>query len=233
MTQSRLKSGDVVDVGPARVRLAVNARARRIGLRIAADGEVVATAPSARSLPQALAFARDRSSWITERLKARPAGATLEPGAIIPLRGAPTRLEVAPGRGAARLEPGGIVSGGEGETYARRVLRLLQAEARADLAAATARYAAALGRPAPKLSLTDARTRWGSCSPARGAVRYSWRLVLAPPAVLDYVAAHEVAHLVEANHSPRFWAVVTRLYGDPRAARAWLKADGAALHAVG
>ena len=233
MFSSRLKSGDVVDVGSASVRLAVNARARRIGLRIDAAGQVVATAPSTRALPQALAFARARSGWIAERLTARPQAVALEPGSTIPVRGRPVRLVAEPGRRAARLEGETVVAGGEGDAFARRVLRLLRAEALADLRAATARHVAALGKPIPTVAVADARTRWGSCTPGRGTIRYSWRLILSPPPVLDYVAAHEVAHLAEANHSPAFWAVVARLYGDPKPARTWLKAHGAALHAVG
>ena len=233
MFSRALKSGDLVDVGPAQVRLAVNPRARRIGLRIAADGAVVATAPSARSLPRALAFARERASWIAERLDARPAGVPFAPGPVVPVRGRPTLLRAERGRRAARLEAGELVAGGEGEAFARRILAWLKREALADLKSATARHAAALGRPAPAVRLTDARTRWGSCTPATASIRYSWRLVLGPPEVLDYVAAHEAAHLVEANHSPAFWAVVQRLYGDPAKARAWLRAQGAALHAVG
>ena len=98
-------------------------------------------------------------------------------------------------------------------------------------------HCSALDCALPKVNLQDARTRWGSCRGAHpgrlAAIRYNWRLVLGPPEVLDYVAAHECAHLIEANHGPRFWAVVHSLYGDPAAARAWLKAHGARLHAVG
>jgi hypothetical protein len=142
-------------------------------------------------------------------------------------------LEAVPGRGAARLSPGVIRSGGEDDAFAHRVLNLLRREALADLAARTAVHAAALGVPMPRVSLNDAGGRWGSCTPARGTIRYSWRLIAAPPSVLDYLAAHEVAHLKEANHGPSFWALVERLYGDPRPARDWLKREGAALHGLG
>jgi predicted metal-dependent hydrolase len=225
--------GDLVDVGPAQVRLAVNARARRIGLRIAADGSVVATAPSVRRLPQALAFAHDRAEWIAERLRIRPPRVPLAPGSLIPLRGAPVRLRVEPGRRAAHLEGSDLIAGGEGEGFSRRIQTWLRKQALSDLTAATALHARTLGRPVPEVRLTDARTRWGSCTPATGRIRYSWRLVLAPPKVLDYVAAHEVAHLAQADHSPAFWAVVAHLYGDPKRARAWLREHGATLHAVG
>lgn len=234
----RPQPGDVVDVAGAPVRLAVNPRARRISLRLDARGAVVATAPSARALAQAEAFARSRAGWIAERLAARPAQSALKPGAVIPLRGRPVRLVAVPGRGAARLTGEAVAAGGDSDAFARRVRRLLRAEALADLQARTAVHAAALGLPSPAVAVADARTRWGSCTPPRGPgdrgrVRYSWRLVLAPPFVLDYVAAHEVAHLREANHGPAFWSLCARLYGDVAPARAWLKAHGAALHAVG
>jgi hypothetical protein len=235
--RNRLRPGDVVEIGGAPVKLAVNPRARRINVRLDSKGHVIATAPSVSSLPEAAAFARSRAEWIAERLNARPQVTTLTPGSTIPLRGRPTRLEAGRGRGAARLLEGAIVAGGEGEAFERRMRRFLRVEALADLSARTAAHAAALGAPQPSVALIDARTRWGSCTPPRapgerGRIRYSWRLVLGPPWVLDYVAAHEVAHLAEANHGPRFWAVCERLYGDVRAARAWLKANGASLHAI-
>lgn len=236
--EGRLKAGDLVEVDGAPVRLTVNPRARRLSLRLdAAKGEVVAVAPTARALPHALAFARSRSAWIAERLSARPVSVPLLPGQAIPLRGRPVRLVASGGHGAARIEDDVISAGGEGDAFSRRVRRLLRTEALADVSARTAAHAAALGAPQPLVSVTDARTRWGSCTPGRGRergrIRYSWRLVLSPPWVLDYVAAHEVAHLVEANHQPAFWAVCERLYGDVRPARAWLEAHGPALHAVG
>ena len=129
------------------------------------------------------------------------------------------------------------------ETHADAVVRALKAEARRILTERTEVHARAVGRPMPAVAITDPRARWGSCTPPRtrgfgaaaevGRIRYSWRLVLAPPAVLDYVAAHECAHLVEANHSRKFWAVVHSINGDHRPHRDWLKAHGARLHAFG
>jgi predicted metal-dependent hydrolase len=109
------------------------------------------------------------------------------------------------------------------------VAAFLRALARDRLAAASDRHAARLGRGFGRLTLRDTRSRWGSCSSA-GDLMFSWRLVMAPPEVLDYVAAHEVAHLAHMHHGPAFWAEVRRLYGDHRAARGWLRREGAALH---
>ncbi|MGV3578587.1 M48 family metallopeptidase [Brevundimonas sp.] len=220
------------------LRLSVNPRARRISIRIdARKGEAVAIAPSERRLADAVAFARSKSGWIAERLAARVEGTALEPGAVIPFRGGTIRLEAAGGAGAARLVEGPdgprIVSGGEGEAFARRVVNLLKRLAREALAVRTEIHLHALAQRPVTLSINDAGSRWGSCSPHTRSIRYSWRVIMAPPEVLDYLAAHEVAHLVHADHSPAYWSVVKRLVGDHRPFRAWLREHGAALHAVG
>lgn len=234
----RYQNGQRLRLDAIPVRLSVNRRARRVSIRIdLSRGEAVAVAPSERRLADAVAFVHDRRAWIAERLAARPAPAAFVPGAVIQLHGRPTRLLATGGAGAARLaELDGttaIISGGEGEPYARRVERLLRAEARRVLGERTLVHAAALGLRAPTVSIGDPKSRWGSCSPHRNAIRYSWRLVLAPAEVLDYVAAHEVAHLVHADHSPAYWAVVRAIFGDPKPQRAWLRANGAGLHAAG
>ena len=126
---------------------------------------------------------------------------------------------------------------GEGEGFARAVTVILKGRALTVLTARTAVHAARLGAPMPQVRVADARTRWGSCRGGiRGglaAIRYSWRLALAPFEVADYVAAHECAHLLEMNHGPKFWALVRDLVGDERRHRAWLRAEGAKLHAFG
>ncbi len=226
------------------MRLAVNPRARRISLRLdVARREVVATAPSLHALADAVAFAHSRADWIATRLSALPQPVGLKPGAVIEVSGQPCRLEQAAMRIRPTLkpavgdEPARLIAWGEGPAFSRSVLRALRAEALVRLTARTQAHCSALGQPLPGLALQDARSRWGSCrggAPGRAAaIRYNWRLVLAPPEVLDYVAAHECAHLVQGDHSPRFWAVVHTLYGDPARARAWLKLHGARLHAVG
>jgi hypothetical protein len=224
--------------GGAALRLSVNPRARRISIRIdARAGEAVAVAPSERRLPDAVAFARSRSDWIAERLAARPTGTALVPGATIPFRGGTAELEATGGAGAARLIEGPdgdrIVSGGEGEAFARRVVNLLKRLARDTLTVRTQVHLNALGQRPVTLGINDPTSRWGSCSPMSRSIRYSWRVIMAPPEVLDYLAAHEVAHLVHADHSPAYWTVVRGLVGDHRPFRAWLREHGAALHAVG
>ena len=220
------------------VRLTVNPRARRISIRIdARAGEAIAVAPSERRLTEAVAFVRQKQAWIAERLAARPESRPFAPGQTILLEGFETRLEASGNAAAARLvrDDRGpvIVSGGEGEAYARRVEKLLRTEARRRLDERTAVHLKALGEKPVRLSIGDPRSRWGSCSPHNRSIRYSWRVVMAPPSVLDYLAAHEVAHLVHADHSPAYWSVVERLVGDHRPYRRWLREHGAALHAAG
>ena len=224
--------------GGSTLLLSVNPRARRISIRIdARAGRAVAVAPRERLLADAVAFARSKAAWIAERLEARVEGRPLEPGQTIPLHGRPTRLEATGTSGAARLvedADGPVIrSGGEGEAFARRVENLLKREARQTLLDRTEVHIRALNQKPVKVSIVDTRSRWGSCSPHNRSIRYSWRVVLAPPAVLDYLAAHEVAHLVHADHSPAYWSVVHSLVGDHRPFRSWLKAHGQALHAVG
>lgn len=240
----RLVAGQQLTVAGQPVRLKVNARARRVSLRIDAKSrEVVATAPSAKALAQAVAFAESRSVWIAAQLAALTAPVPFRPGAVIEVEGGPLRLERAAMRIRTRRvaatddEPARLIASGDGEAFARAVERSLRAHSLERLSERTAVHCVALGVPCPPVAVMAARGRWGSCTPARAGagarIRYNWRLILGPPEVLDYVAAHEVAHLVEANHGPRFWAVVERLYGEPRRARAWLRAEGGRLQAIG
>ena len=119
--------------------------------------------------------------------------------------------------------------GGPAHTIGPRAAAWLREQARAACVAGVERHAAALGLRPGRISLRDPRSRWGSCT-AGGDLMFSWRLVMAPVAVLDYVVAHEVAHLAELNHSPRFWAVVQRLCPGMAPQRAWLRRHGAGLH---
>ena len=246
---SKYAPGDLIEVAGARVRLKVSPRATRVSLRIdQARREVVASAPSQRRLHEAVAFAGQRAAWIATHLGAIPRSASLEPGDVIEVFGQPHRLEPAVSRTKAGFyedEAGGGVlrAFGEDDAFGRSVMRLLKRHALEVLAERTAVHAAALGCALPKVAVADAKGRWGSCRPPRpatrttkgdtGSIRYSWRLVLAPFEVADYVAAHECAHLLEANHGPQFWALVRQVYGEEKGPRAWLRQHGARLHAFG
>lgn len=237
----RFSHGDRIDADGHPVRLSVNARARRISLRVdRVKREAIAVAPSARRLDEAVAFAHERVDWIASQLADLPRTTRLRPGTEISLFGETVRLLAAPGR--ARLYPGSdqegpSITAPDDAAFGDRVLRLVKAEARRWLTERTVVHSQALNQPLPRIAITDARGRWGSCRPAsaRGpaSIRYSWRLALAPAEVADYVAAHECAHLIEANHGPRFWALVRELNGDPAPHRGWLKREGSRLQAVG
>ncbi len=214
---------------PVTVHLRRSARARRLSLRVApGDGRISLTMPRHAGLQTALDFLNGQEEWLRGALSRMPGPVVPLPGTWIELRG--ERLQIARGKGRGVRREGDrlLVPGPPGQVPAR-LKGYLRAQARADITAAVRAHSARLGRPFARLSLRDTRSRWGSCS-ADGKLMLSWRLIMAPPAVLDYVAAHEVAHLVELNHSPRFWALVERLCPGHAAQRRWLAEHGTALH---
>jgi predicted metal-dependent hydrolase len=210
-----------------------NARARRYTLRLDRRGDgAIVTIPKRGSLTEAKAFVTRHADWIAARLAARPD--MLEVPVAVPIRDVVHRV-VSTGSPRGRvclvaLDDGPAIEvPGETPHVRRRLTDHLRKEARADLAAAVARHAETLGVHPQAIRLKDTTSRWGSAS-ARGVLAFSWRLVMAPPFVLDYVAAHEVAHLKEMNHSDRFWAICERLCPATDAAKAWLNKNGAGLH---
>jgi predicted metal-dependent hydrolase len=214
-----------------------NARARRLILRVdEALGLPVLTLPSRTSLSEGARFLREHIAWLEARLRQLSPPSPFAHGATFPLRGLPCRIRAIEGRGVVKLERRGegyvVFVPGEPEFLARRVTDWLKREARRDLQAAVAKHERALGRKSKRVRIADPKSRWGSCSSSR-VLTFSWRLVLAPPRVLDYLAAHEVAHLREMNHGPKFWALVDRLDPDHEVARAWLNKTGIRLSAVG
>lgn len=214
---------------PVAVALRRSARARRLSLRISGtDGRVTLTLPLRARLGDGLAFLKERESWLRGHLAQAPLPLLPAFGATIPLEGRPVLLTPSEGR-RLRLDGDRLLVPGPSESLPARLHAFLRATARDRLAAACDRHAAALGRPYRTLTLRDPRSRWGSCT-ARGGLMFSWRLVLAPPPVLDYVAAHEVAHLARMDHSPAFWAVVEGLCPGWQARRDWLRSEGASLH---
>lgn len=227
--------------GERRFKVAVKRRttARRFTLRVSnASGEVVLTLPERGDLKAARIFAEAHGGWIATRLAKRPDMVAFAPGAMIPLRAIPHRIvhwSAIRGVTRATLDRDGapiLAVSGEPGHVARRVTDFLKREALKDLTAAVDLHSAALGIPARKIAVRDTASRWGSCS-SRGHLSFSWRLVMAPPLVLDYLAAHEVAHLKEMNHSHRFWALTHRLCPATEEAEAWLKRHGASLHRYG
>ncbi|WP_089273853.1 M48 family metallopeptidase [Puniceibacterium sediminis] len=227
--------GDVTLWGnpPIPVLLRRSARARRISLRLSQlDGRVTLTLPKRLPQAQALAFLHEKEGWLRSHLADQLSTVVIAPGAMVPIEGVEHR--VVPGSARAVQ----IVSSescaelrvpGAPDQLAARLKGHLRTLARDRLAAASDHYSATLGRNYSRLTLRDTRSRWGSCT-AQGGLMYSWRLILAPSEVLNYVAAHEVAHLAEMNHSRAFWDTVTRIHGDWKIPRRWLRENGASLH---
>lgn len=212
---------------PIKVHLSRSARARRLSLRVSRlDGAVRLSLPNRAPMAEATAFLRDREGWIRDQLAAVARPITPSLGDTIPIGGRPHLLSLAQGRRPAIKDD--TIDLPEGRVLPA-LKALLRSEARARLVGASDHYAAQLGRGYGRITLRDTRSRWGSCT-SRGDLMYSWRLIMAPPQVLNYVAAHEVAHLQEMNHAPAFWDIVTRLDPDWRASRDWLRQNGAELH---
>lgn len=214
-------------------------RARRYVLRVSErNREVILTMPVRGSLREAQRFAERNAGWIAASLARIPRPVPFADGETIPLRGVPHRIAHRPrARGVVWTEAMAdgtplLCVAGDGAHLARRLTDYLRREARSDLLAASRRYAARLGVKVERVGVRDTASRWGSCSRDR-TLSYSWRLVLAPPFVLDYLAAHEVAHCRELNHSRRFWKLVDELMPERRRAEAWLKTHGNSLHRFG
>jgi predicted metal-dependent hydrolase len=219
------------------VRLIVNPRARRIAVRIdPTKREAVAVSPSMRQANKAAAFAAERAVWIAHQLAQLPEAAPFRSGAAVPIRGVEHRLKRIEGRSPATIEKGLapklVIGAADADIFASRVKRYLMAEAKADFTRRVAAHAAMLKVTPAGLQVKDTRSRWGSCT-ADGVLAFSWRVVLAPSFVLDYLAAHEVAHLLEMNHSTRFWNLVRKCCPDYAKGRTWLRRYGQTLHAYG
>ncbi len=213
------------------VALRRSARARRLSLRVSGlDGRATLTLPQRFPMADALAFLREKEGWLRRALAQVPDRQVMAPGAKILLQGRVLRLEAGSDR-RVRAEGGTLLvpADPDGTRTGPRLEAFLKTSARAALLPAVDRYTERLGRPARAVTLRDTRSRWGSCT-ADGRLMFSWRLIMAPPEVLDYVAAHEVAHLAHMDHSRAFWDCVGRLMPDYGAHRGWLRAHGAQLH---
>lgn len=215
------------------VKVRVSARARSYRLSLPHQGGPVLTVPAHGRWPEAEAFLRRHNGWLEARLKRRPAPLVFAHDAVVPLRGVPHRIRATGAlRGQVTVSADGdqalLLVPGAPEHLARRLTDWLKREAQRDLSVASTRHAATLGVVVKGIAMRSQSTRWGSCS-STGRLNYNWRLILTPPFVLDYVAAHEVAHLREMNHSAAFWAQVREALPDMERGRAWLKAHGATV----
>ncbi len=215
--------------GEPRISVTVrrSAQARKLSLRISSlDGRVTLTVPKHTTEKVALGFAYEKADWIRAHLARRPAHVDIGIGKSLPVEGRKREVMATSGRKVMLSDDAISVSA---HATGKRVERFLRELARERLVEACDTYAQRLGRHYQKVTLRDTRSRWGSCSSA-GRLMFSWRLIMAPPSVLRYVAAHEVAHLEQMNHSQAFWDTVTHLYGSYEQDREWLRSDGNGLH---
>jgi predicted metal-dependent hydrolase len=212
------------------------AKCRRMVLRLTPDGQgIVMTLPNATTLSQALRFAETSIPWIEGALAKRPTTIAFQNDSKILFQGKPCAIKATGGRRGFvtySSEDASICVPGELAHVPRRLTDWLKAQAKVKLHDVSQNYATAMQTKFRKLTVRDQKSRWGSCS-ATGDLSYSWRLILAPPEVLDYVAAHEVAHLKEMNHGPRFWRLVITHCKKAKEARSWLRDHGRELHRYG
>jgi predicted metal-dependent hydrolase len=217
------------------ISVRVSPRARRIALRInAAERTVELVLPPGVPASHGLRFVQSKREWIAARLEALPPTVPFAEGAIVPVLGVPHRIREEADAAAPPIAivDGEIRVGGDPAHLPRRVRDFLVAMARKEFAFRARPLAARIGRDIAQVAVRDTKSRWGSCS-GRGNLSFSWRLIFAPGPVIDYVAAHEVAHLAEMNHGPRFWCLVESLSPDSAAPRAWLRRHRSRLFSYG
>lgn len=209
-------------------------RARRILLHVGVyDGKVEIVLPPGASAREGLGFAATQTGWVADQLSRIGNAVPFEDGAVFPLLGQPVAIRRTDSRSALpALDAGELLVGGRVDTLAGRVHRWLRGRALDEIKPRAYAMGDRVGRKPARISMRDTRSRWGSCS-REGNLNFSWRLVMAPEHVLNYVVAHEVAHLRELNHGERFWALVDTLCPDVGQARGWLRANGAELHRYG
>jgi predicted metal-dependent hydrolase len=209
----------------APVAIRVSQRARRVALRVDPAGrKVELILPRGVPASTGLRFLKAKREWIAARLQALPQPVPFVEGAMVPVLGVPCRIrrELEPAEPLVRIVDGEIRVRGDPAYLGRRVRDHLVAAARAELAPRARRLAARIGREVARVNVRDTKSRWGSCS-GQGNLSFNWRLIFVPEPVLDYVVAHEVAHLVEMNHGARFWHLVESLMPGSAGARTWLK----------
>lgn len=229
-----------VEVGGRSVPITIkeNPRATRITLRIEPGGKALKlTIPYGLHHAQVDLFLDRHQGWLETKFAKFSAPTGMRDGATISIRGTSHKIHhTGSMRGVTQIakdEDGQLLLkvSGPPEHTGRRVATFLKKEARADLERLVAIHSKAVGRPARSISMKDTRSRWGSCS-HEGNLSFSWRIVMAPESVIDYLAAHEVAHLKEMNHGPKFWALCKTLCPEMERAKAWLKQNGSQLHAI-
>jgi predicted metal-dependent hydrolase len=211
------------------VRVAPNMRARRLALRVdTRKGDIALTWPRRCTLAAAQKFVRENKAWIAEQRAKLVPMRPFEAGITLSIAGQKYTIVHKEGRGLTRLEGHRLIVHGDPAHLSRRVRDFLKKEAARVMQALSDKKAAKLGLKPTAVRVLDPRSRWGSCGPD-GKLMFSWRLILAPYDVLDYLVAHEVAHRKQMNHGPKFWALCDTLARDMTASRRWLNDYGQTL----
>lgn len=219
------------------LRIVENERARRLTLRIDAGGQSLRiTVPPGLRRGEVEKFLDRHQGWLEQRLAKVPERPQVRPGIKIPLRGVPHLIVHEPGK-RGTVVPGTDTTGptlvvhGDRLHLPRRLADFLKREARRDIEALVIKHTGTIGRRAKNIRFKDTSSRWGSCT-ADGSLSFSWRIMMAPAPVINYLVAHEVAHLKEMNHGPQFWKLCEELCPDTERCKTWLKKNGAALQAI-
>lgn len=219
------------------LRIVENDRARRLTLRIDTGGRGLRiTVPPGISAREVEHFLNRHQGWLEQRLAKVPDRPQVRPGVKIPLRGVPHLIVHEPGtRGTVTVSQDAngpvLIVHGDRRHLARRLADFLKREAKRDIEALVDKHTRAVGRRAKAIRFRDTSSRWGSCT-SDGTLSFSWRIMMAPLPVVDYLVAHEVAHLKEMNHGPRFWKLCKELCPDTDRRKDWLKRNGGALQAI-
>jgi len=209
-------------------------RARSLKLRFDAQkGAALLTLPPGVAERKALQFAEKHHDWIKEQFDISPNAVRLTPGAVIPLRGEELQITHRPqSTPLIHQENNKLIIGGPESGFETRLQNWLRKQARHDILHGVDALAPLLGQKPHHVTIRDTKSRWGSCS-SRKTLSFSWRLIMASPKILTYVVAHEMAHLVEMNHSPAFWVIVAKLDPNWKTSRRWLKSEGNRLMMIG
>ncbi|KAB2664884.1 M48 family metallopeptidase [Brucella tritici] len=215
------------------LRVFENPRAKRLTLRIEAGGRGLRiTVPPGLPEREVLSFLNRHEGWIESRIAKLPDQPGVRAGIKIPLRGVPHKIVHQPGRGTTQLLEGNILLvHGDPAHLPRRVADHIKREVKREIEALVIRHTATVGRKAKAVRFKDTKSRWGSCT-SDGVLSFSWRIGMAPAPIINYLVAHEVAHLIEMNHGPKFWKLCHELCPDTERCKAWLKRNGSALQAI-
>lgn len=215
------------------LRIYENPRARRLTLRIEAGGKGLRiTIPPGVPEREVDSFLQRHEGWLESRIAKLPAEAIVRPGVKIPLRGVPHLIVHQSGRGTVELAEGNILLVyGDLAHLPRRVEDFLKAQVKREIEQLVRQHTSTIGRNAKAIRFKDTKSRWGSCT-SDGVLSFSWRIGMAPPAIINYLVAHEVAHLIEMNHGPNFWKLCLELCPDTERCKAWLRRNGSALQAI-